>query len=509
MSLFSGSLTTGKLFNSGLFDGGLFYSANREIFHAPLTTTLVPSTGNFSPIFTRNTIASVTDFEGIIRTAKIGEARFGGARRVENLYANSETLTTQSISVAAGTYTVSFTGTGTITFSGAYSGSLVGTGASTRVEKTFSASGGTLTSTVNGSVLMAQCEDVSGQSVQTASEYVSTGLLSFPYHGTGADGVKYFNTKRDGTFINDSIIRGFFAEGQRTNLVAYSNEFDNPYWSKLYSGNGTAPVITSNYSVSPEGKKNAFRLQCNKSGTLDTDFSLLQKTIVLGGYTGSLWVKSNTGLSQNVYFRVSSSGLYTVTSEWTRIKLYSPSANYITFGARSTSDNTIDISIFLSQFEGGQFASSEVKTASSSVTRSADDLRYAIPLPRDGTIYVELSTSISNADSGIVSKSLGIGPLNYNGDNGISFIDGTNTHVLTYGQPFSTGIRKIAARWSGSAGKMKLFKDGGASPEGAYNGVFSGGSEILIVQNNSFAYIRNVKIWERVLPDSELMSMTS
>ena len=98
--------------------------------------------------------------------------------------------------------------------------------------------------------------------------------------------------------------------------------------------------------------------------------------------------------------------------------------------------------------------------------------------------------------------------MNYNSDTGISFIDGTNTHVLTYGQPFSTGIRKIAARWSGSAGTMKLFKDGGASPEGAYNGGFNGGTEILIGQNNFFGCIRNIKIWPRVLSDNELMSMT-
>lgn len=508
MSLFSGSLTTGNLFNGGLFNGGLFYSVNGEIFNAPLTTTLVPLIGNYVPTFTRSTAASVTDFEGIIRTAKIGEARFGGARRVENLYANSETLTTQSISVAAGTYTVSFTGTGTITFSGAYSGSLVGTGTSNRVEKTFSASNGTLTSTVSGSVLRAQCENVSGQSIQTASEYVSTGLLSFPYHGTGVDGVKCFSTKRDGNIINDSTIKGFFAEGQRTNLAFYSNEFSNVYWDKLYAGTGTAPVITSNYSVSPDGKQNAFRLQCSKSGTLDGSYSLLQKSLTLGGYTGSLWVKSNTGVNQNVYFRVNGPNIYSVTNQWTRVKLYDPAANYITIGVRGTSDDTIDISIFSSQYEGGTYESSIVNTTSSSVTRNADNLKYILGLPKEGTVYAEVNASNSNSGSGILLISAGIGPLNYNSDTGISLMDGTNTHVLTYGQPFSTGTRKIAARWSNTTGTMKLFKDGGASADGAYAGTFHGGTEILIGQQNFFGCIRNIKIWDRVLSDAELMGMT-
>jgi hypothetical protein len=36
-------------------------------------------------------------------------------------------------------------------------------------------------------------EDVTGQSNQNPSEYVSCGVLAAPYYGAGVDGVQYFN----------------------------------------------------------------------------------------------------------------------------------------------------------------------------------------------------------------------------------------------------------------------------------------------------------------------------
>ena len=69
-------------------------------------------------------------------------------------------LATQNVTVTAVPWTVSFYGTGTITFSGAYAGApLVGSGAyPTRSSVTFTPSAGTLTCTVTGTVKFAQCE---------------------------------------------------------------------------------------------------------------------------------------------------------------------------------------------------------------------------------------------------------------------------------------------------------------------------------------------------------------
>ena len=58
-----------------------------------------------------------------------------------------------------------------------------------------------------------QLEDVTGQSIQTPSEYVSTNVLtSAPYHGAMVDGVKYFDTTLTGAKIPESTLKGFLCE---------------------------------------------------------------------------------------------------------------------------------------------------------------------------------------------------------------------------------------------------------------------------------------------------------
>ena len=77
-----------------------------------------------------------------------------------NLLLNSDTLSTQSVTVTAVAHTLSFYGTGTITLSGAStSGPLTGSGAfPTRSTLTFTPTAGTLTLTVTGTVQYGQLE---------------------------------------------------------------------------------------------------------------------------------------------------------------------------------------------------------------------------------------------------------------------------------------------------------------------------------------------------------------
>lgn len=75
-----------------------------------------------------------------------------------NLFVSPRSPATQDVTVTAAAHTLSFDGTGTITLSGAYSGSLVGTGASERVTLAFTPSAGTLTLTVSGSMDFVQLE---------------------------------------------------------------------------------------------------------------------------------------------------------------------------------------------------------------------------------------------------------------------------------------------------------------------------------------------------------------
>lgn len=129
---------------------------------------------SFSDIitFTRASTATFFNSSGVLTSAAINVARLDynpatlAARGLlieeqrTNLLLNNATLSTQSVTVSAVAYTLSFYGTGTITLSGASTaGPLVGSGVfPNRVTLTFTPTAGTLTLTVSGTVQHAQLE---------------------------------------------------------------------------------------------------------------------------------------------------------------------------------------------------------------------------------------------------------------------------------------------------------------------------------------------------------------
>jgi hypothetical protein len=154
-----------------------FYFANN--YQVPLSTAFTHA---------RSSSATMVDSTGTLITVgsnvpRIGHHVYNGSAWVNegylheseartNLLLNSGTLSTQNVTVSADPYTLHFTGTGTITLSGASTdGPLVGTGTgeNNRVNLSFTPSAGTLTLTVTGTVTNAQLEQAS-----TPSSYIPT-----------------------------------------------------------------------------------------------------------------------------------------------------------------------------------------------------------------------------------------------------------------------------------------------------------------------------------------------
>jgi hypothetical protein len=234
----------------------------------------------------RNTTATVVDFEGLVKIAKANEARFTGGRRVENNLngAKSEVVSGGSWGIGDGWQKNSCTTLGNrVTITALYGGITTTTVANSAVVgRTYvlsieltNISGGTVLSflTNNGNnianftltqgirakytakftktvttddrfiihdrntgnsvndIWSIQIEDVTGQANQAPSNYKSVGVLPYPYHGAGVDGVAYENTTNGNTVTNNVVTEAagttltgitLLGEEARTNLLLNS-----------------------------------------------------------------------------------------------------------------------------------------------------------------------------------------------------------------------------------------------------------------------------------------------
>ncbi len=388
-----------------LFGGGYWYWNNtqaggtvndkRPVFEAPLKTNIDAVAGNGRATFTRadgaDKRATVTDFEGIVRSVRNGEARFEGARRVENINPKSEadsawsgfgttpptvqtSVVYQGKTAVSATFASGLNGYATTRASG--SGFTVNLGSTYRNRFTVSAdraltgsesiqvyitgvngmtsvgfstaqnlstswatyssvgsiatNGGTNTFVVYPSANLSspitiyiterQIEDVSGQSNQNPSEYVSTGVLAAaPYHGANVDGVKYFDYQNGntlsgnavietkGTAIADATLHGYMAEGGRTNLALKSEIFDVST-TVYFSGSPTAKFTTGE-TVNASGGGSAVAVYHYSAST-----TYMRASNQTGNFTGTL-----TGVTSGAVATISSTSSATVY--WTPTNL--------------------------------------------------------------------------------------------------------------------------------------------------------------------------------------------
>lgn len=414
-------------------------------------------------------------------------------------------------------------------------------------------------------------EDVTGQSNTNPSEYVSVGVLSAPYHGSNVDGVKCFATtngntvssnvvtEATGTPISSSILLGYLAEGQRTNLCLQSNAFTTT-WVAL----GT-PAATQNVT-GPDGVANsAWTLTDND--VVATEGIAQAITLTAATYTMSMFVRKTTGAQSSYpvmfvenginralctidtsngvatvwtantgntivtssavctsfntdYWRVSLTYLATALS-WTHYFLPAATAN----ATQSTGSYDVLVTgsavIYGADVELATFPSSYIPTTTASVTRNADVLTYAFTgnaLAASGYCYCEVSTvqqSGTFLNTVIVSFANNAlqGPLVCISGNALTTIserDGTNVATKTGLTSLATAPRKRAGSW----GTNEQVTGDGATVATA---VFAGdmGSSGIGVgccvtgTLHTFATIRNLRIGTNQPSSAQLQAMTS
>jgi hypothetical protein len=227
-------------------------------------------------------------------------------------------------------------------------------------------------------------------------------------------------------------------EPQRTNVLTYSEQFDNAAWVKVATGSAIAPVVTANYGVSPDGYVNADRVVLNTNGTSGSDRSILRQNIASSvDRNGSIYVKSNTGSPQTIGFHTGSQvDIVTATNEWQRFDInFAASVTY--FGLENKGDTTAgicDILIWGAQVEVGAYATSYIPTLGAAVTRG-EEVSSKVGISNligqnEGTFYIDIipydltgqgryisiksASGVGNGWTGIFSS--GIGTLRFYGD---------------------------------------------------------------------------------------------
>ena len=349
-------------------------------------------------------------------------------------------------------------------------------------------------------VLRYQYRNVTRQADQTPGEYVSVGIESAPYyHGAGVDGVKYFNTNKDGTPIEASAQDGALIDPEsKTNTMLHCRDFTNAAWVKT---NTTATLNQTGIDGLANG--------CSLLEFTANGATILQ-TITAAAAAGCTGfdVKRHTGTGtieitrDNVNWTDITNLINTDT--FTTVAIENTSVTNPVVGFRGANGNKIIVDAGLNHL--GTALCEPIFTTTASVTRNAEVLTYQTSgnfSDTAGTILATFTPLYPGSwPSGAVVGKSGSGLLISSSNSGVQAADGTNTVNGATGAPAYSSIR-IGCRWSGSS--LEAFS---ADPllnvgtAGSYDVSFN--LSTIAINPGAAGYIKEVKVYDASLTDAEV-----
>ncbi|WP_448191441.1 phage head spike fiber domain-containing protein [Azospirillum sp. sgz301742] len=249
-----------------------------------------------------------------------------------------------------------------------------------------------------------------------------------------------------------------------TNLLTYSEQFDNAAWTKYFV------AVTADASAAPDGTLTADLLTSSGDGIVDRNITLLSGVT----YTYSLWIKRAGGADVALQLLaadyagpgVLARQAITATADWRRVTMTfttsTASSHSIRIGAESTFASGEAIYAWGAQLVAGSAASRYLRTTSAAVTRGGSSQ------------WINLANDISGAT--VASDyDLTISGLTFNGTAGRRSAGeclqtaGSGYAQLPANTPFANTLHKSGAAFSVlcfgymNAGRFSLVNTGPGS----------------------------------------------
>jgi hypothetical protein len=324
-------------------------------------------------------------------------------------------------------------------------------------------------------------------------------------------------------------------EPQRTNLLQYSEQLNNSYWFKGGSGAASAPVVTANYAISPDGYQNADRVYFDAVGTSSADRSSLIRDFAFTTgqtYTISGYAKSATGANQILQFRIAGAqvgGELTATSEWQRFSVTHTATTSTTdnFGIQLRGNNTettSDLLLYGLQLELASYATSYIPTLGASVTRLADacskqNIAGTLPTAYPFTLFGEFEVTPAIEGQALTFSNTASNTEYFSIDNNSGFYraisrPSTTISLVQSTTPETLGTHKICAVFTSTT--IKLFVDGVLESSGANAQAFNASiNDILIGQLRIISDtgnrnpVKQALVFKSALSDAQAIELTT
>ena len=347
-------------------------------------------------------------------------------------------------------------------------------------------------------------------------------------------------------------------EPQRTNIVTYSEQFNDAAWVK------TNATVTANASPSPDGYQNAdlFVPASGSTGRVDQVTSTASANNTT--YTGSIYFKKPTLAIDNVTFYVSdtstavgshrfgitvnltnftgaaftfgngvitSVSVVAVGNDWYRAiftgSVTSGATGNWAFAARvlttnATINGTNGLLIWGAQLEAGAYPTSYIPTTAAAVTRLADACSKtgisSLIGSSEGTVFIEIELPNPNSKNGVTFLQLGSSP------NRIYFAkEGITDNVFQMATQSSAGYNFVNTANQTSAtvkmaigyksGQNAFYVNGALISTASANANPTGISLLTLGEvtaaNNSDTKIKQVLLFTSRLTNEQLQKLTS